>query len=69
MLKNKNPLSDYAKYSALALQMCVIIAGGAVGGFYADKFFAWKIPICTIIFSLLAVTIAIYLAVKDFLKK
>jgi F0F1-type ATP synthase assembly protein I len=68
MKRPSNPLNNYAKYSSIALQMLVIIAGGVVGGYYLDKWIA-TIPIFTILFSFLSVSLAIYISIKDFLKK
>jgi F0F1-type ATP synthase assembly protein I len=68
MKRPSNPLNNYAKYSSIALQMLVIIAGGVVGGYYLDKWIA-TIPIFTILFSFLSVSLAIYISIKDFFKK
>ena len=68
MKKANNPLHNYAKYSGIAIQMLVIIAGGVVGGYYLDKWVG-TIPLFTILFSFLSVFLAIYISIKDFLKK
>ena len=59
----------YVRYSNLAVQMMVIIGGGTYGGFRLDKYLGWKVPVFTIVLSLLSVTAAIWFAVKDLLKK
>ncbi len=64
----KNQLSNYAKFSALGLQMIIIIVAGVFGGFYLDDYLGLNIPVFTLAFSLISVGIAIYLAVKDFIK-
>ncbi len=69
MKKTSNPLNNYAKYSSIALQMLVIIAGGVVGGYYLDKWIGIKFPVFTVLFSFLSVSLAIYISIKDFLKK
>ncbi|MEI6852015.1 MAG: AtpZ/AtpI family protein [Bacteroidota bacterium] len=69
MKKPSNPLNNYAKYSSIALQMLVIIAGGVVGGYYLDKWIGIKFPVFTVLFSFLSVSLAIYISIKDFLKK
>ena len=61
--------SSFVKYSNLATQMLVIIGGGTYGGFRLDKYIGWKIPVFTIVLSLLSVVVAIWFSVKDFLKK
>jgi hypothetical protein len=69
-LKNsKKILDSYAKYSSIAIQMGVIIAGGIIGGVYLDDFLNLRFPIFTLLFSLLSVAAAIYIAIKDLLKK
>jgi len=72
-MKNQKPikkqLNNYAKYSSLGFQMVVIILIGVFGGLKLDKYLAWKIPVFTVVFSLLSVALAIYYAIKDFLKK
>ena len=66
--KPKKQLSNYAKYSSLGIQMLVIILVGVFGGIKLDEYIGWKFPLFTVVFSLLAVVLAIYYAVKDFLK-
>jgi len=69
-LKNhKDPLPDYARYSSIALQMLVIIAGGVFGGYMIDEYLNLKFPVFTVVFSFLSVAFAIYYVIKDLLKK
>jgi len=67
--KSKDYLNSYAKYSSLAIQMGVIIAGGVIGGYYIDKSLMWNFPVFTLVLSFFSVATAIYIAVKDLLKK
>lgn len=62
------PLNAYAKYSALGVQMAVIIGGGCYGGFKLDEYYKNTTPIFTIILSLLSIAIAMYIVLKDFIK-
>lgn len=62
-------LRSYAKYSGIAFQMAAIIFLGTLGGYKLNSFFNFELPILTVILSLLSVILAIYLSVKDFLKK
>ena len=64
-----NPLNNYAKYSGLAFQMGAVIAVAVWGGVKLDKLIGTDKSIFTIILSLLGVFTAIYVAVKDFIKK
>lgn len=66
---NKNQLNNYTKYSSIALQMLVIILIGVYGGYKLDGLLKIKFPVFTLILSLLSVGLAIYVAIKDFLKK
>jgi F0F1-type ATP synthase assembly protein I len=64
----KKSLNAYARYSSMALQMLVIILAGVFGGFKLDQWINTK-PVFTIILSLLAVSLSIYFATRDLLKK
>ncbi|MCC7231828.1 MAG: AtpZ/AtpI family protein [Bacteroidia bacterium] len=57
------------RYATMGTQMLVIIALGVFAGYRLDRHFAWKVPVFTLILSLLSVGIAIYFSIKDFLKK
>ncbi len=68
--KKKQPLTDYGKYSSLALQMGLTIALGVWGGKKLDEWLKISdFPVFTIILSLLSVAAAMWFAVKDFFKK
>lgn len=67
--QKKNRLKNYARFSSLAIQMGVIIAGGAYFGNYLDFQYTNQLPIFTIIFSLFAIGAALYLSLKDMIKK
>lgn len=66
--KIKSNLNNFAKYSSLSAQMIVIVLAGAFGGIKLDAFLKWRFPIFTLIFSILGVSFAIYVAIKDFLR-
>ena len=66
--KKKKQLSNFAKYTGIGIQMLVIIGAGVFGGYYLDSWLDNKFPIFLILFSLLSVGIAIYNAIKDFIK-
>ena len=70
--QKKNQPDDrnaYMKYATMGTQMIIIIGLGVFGGYSLDKHFGWKVPVFTLVLSLLSVAIAIYLSVKDFIKK
>lgn len=67
----KKPLDNLSmmRYASMGTQMIVIMALFTFGGYKLDQWFHTKIPFITIIMSLLGVVVALYLAVKDLLKK
>ncbi|NQT78029.1 MAG: AtpZ/AtpI family protein [Bacteroidetes bacterium] len=67
--KEKKALNAYAKYSSIAFQMLVIILAGVFGGRELDKWIQLGFPVFTLGFSILAVILAIYYVIKDFLRK
>ncbi|MFH0841757.1 MAG: AtpZ/AtpI family protein [Bacteroidota bacterium] len=66
--ENKN-YSAYSKYSAIVIQMGVIIFLTTWGGIKLDKVTGNEKPVFAIILSLLGVFSAIWVAVKDLIKK
>ena len=67
--KPKPPLNNYVKYSSLAIQMVVLIVIFVWGGRKLDLLLSLKFPVFTLILSIAGVFVAIYFAIKDFLKK
>jgi len=67
--KPKKELDSYVRYSNIAFQMAAIIGIGVFSGVKLDGLLAWKTPVFTLVFSILSVAAAIYVAVRDFLKK
>jgi F0F1-type ATP synthase assembly protein I len=64
--KSQKQLKNYARYSGLAIEMGVIIAAGAIGGLKLDQKFDLA-PLFTLILTILALVMAIYIAIKDVL--
>ncbi|MCF8309580.1 MAG: AtpZ/AtpI family protein [Bacteroidales bacterium] len=65
--KKNNKGNDFIKYSSIGIQMLVIIAFGTWGGIKLDELTDLS-PLFTVLLSLASVGIAIYHAVKDFIK-
>ncbi|MBE0667252.1 MAG: AtpZ/AtpI family protein [Bacteroidales bacterium] len=65
---NEGGLTAYSKYSTIAIQMIVIIAGTSFGGVKLDQVAGTK-PLFTVILSLLGVTASMWLVIKDALRK
>ena len=60
-------LSAYSRYSTIAIQMVVIIVLSALGGVQLDKWAGTEL-IFTVILSLLGVTAAMWLIIKEALR-
>lgn len=69
MKKTNSPLNSYARYSALALQMVVIILLGVWGGYKLDQWAGTGFPVFILVCSIASVALAIYSAIKDFIRK
>jgi hypothetical protein len=67
--ENRPPLESYARYSSLAFQMFAIIGLGIFGGVKLDNWINIGFPVFTVLLSILSVAAAIYIAVKDLIKK
>jgi hypothetical protein len=69
--KKKQPEDKNAmmRYASMGTQMMAIICIGVFGGVKLDEYLGWKVPVATLVLSLLSVAVAIYLSIKDFLKK
>ncbi len=67
--KEKKTLNAYARYSTIAFQMLVIMLAGVFGGRELDKWVEWQFPVFTLILTILAVILAIYTVIKDFIRK
>lgn len=75
MMKNEKPskkpnssLSQYARFSGVAVQMGVIIGVSAWGGKKLDAHFNLNKPYLTIVCSLLGVALALYLIIREVIK-
>ncbi len=66
--KEKKQFPNYARYTGLGIQMLVIIGAGVFGGYYLDMWLNNGLPVFLILLSLFSVGIAIYTAIKDFIK-
>lgn len=62
--KKDNPLTHYAYYSNMALEMGVIIAIGVFGGVKLDKWLHTS-PLFTLVCTLAAIAISLYVILKD----
>jgi F0F1-type ATP synthase assembly protein I len=67
--RKKSLLNNYARYSGLAFQMLAIILIGVWAGIKLDEWLEMQIPVFTIVLSVLFVFLAIYSAIREFLKK
>ena len=65
----KKPLNNYLKYSAMSFQMAAIVLLLTLGGMKIDHYFGMKFPVFTLVFCLFSIVAALYLSLKDFIKK
>lgn len=63
--KQKKLLSGYARYTSIAAQMLFTILAGVFGGIYLDKFLDWGFPVFTLLLTLAAVFLSIYIIIKE----
>lgn len=61
----KKKANPYVRFSAMAVQMGVIIGAGAWGGSLLDEKFQSEKPIWTIVLALLGVGASLYLFIKE----
>ncbi|MDX1941110.1 MAG: AtpZ/AtpI family protein [Saprospiraceae bacterium] len=61
--------TEYMKYTGMAFQMAATIAIGILLGRFLDRQMHSKQPYFTALFAMVFTGVAIYLAIKDFLKK
>ncbi len=61
-------MQGYAKYSGIAVQMIVILLLGVFAGKWLDGHFATETPWFTIVGSLLAIVLALYLPLRDLMR-
>jgi len=61
-------MTAYSRYTTIAIQMVIIILGATLGGVKLDQVASTK-PLFTVILSLLGVSAAMWLIIKEALKK
>lgn len=65
MANNNNP-NSMMRYAGLATQWMVLLLVAMWGGMKLDKLLAWSIPICTILFPLVAIIYSLWKLIQDF---
>lgn len=65
----KDALKTYAVYSALGMQMAVIVVAGAFGGRALDKWVQWHFPVFTVVLTLLSIVLSILYGMREFFKQ
>jgi hypothetical protein len=63
------PYNEIIRYTNIAFQMIVIIVAGTFGGRYLDEKMQLSFPAFTLAGALLSVFAALYLTIREFLKK
>lgn len=67
--KKRNQLSNYARYSTIAVELIVIVLAGVFLGVKLDDWIDTGMPIFTVLFSMGAIVLALYATLRDFIKK
>lgn len=66
---NKSQLKQYAKYSHIGFQMVAIVVVAVLGGLKLDEWVSsLEFPLFTLVLSILGVVLAVYFAIKDFIR-
>lgn len=63
--KARKGYNSYLRYSGLGLQMAGVILASMLGGRWVDAQLAWKIPVFTLLGSLLGITGAMLFLFKE----
>jgi len=66
---NKAGVNSILRYTSMATQMAITIFLGVWGGIKLDQTFQFKTPVMTLICSLLGVIMAVYIVIRDVLRK
>jgi hypothetical protein len=67
--KRLKGLNSYARFSAVGIQMGLIILAGTYLGVYLDEKFQFEIAVLTIVCSLASVALALYLVIREVSRK
>lgn len=67
--RDQNPLKTYAKYSSIGFQMLAIVLLAVFGGMKLDDWVEGiQFPLFTLLLSIFGIALAIYHAIKDFIR-
>ena len=64
--QKKKQLNDYARYSAIGIQIAVFIFASTYGGVKLDAWLELKVPVFTLLFSLLSVVMSMVYFFRTF---
>lgn len=63
--EDKKKIGNYMKFSALAIQMGILILVAALGGQWLDEKAANKTPVWTIVLTLIAIFVSLYQVIRE----
>jgi F0F1-type ATP synthase assembly protein I len=69
MVNDNDPLKNYSRYSTIVFQLLIIILAGVFIGHKLDVWLHSKKPIFLLITSVIAVFLALYITLRDLIKK
>lgn len=64
-VKKKQSPNPYIRFSSVGIQMGLMIGAGAWGGSALDDYLKFQKPVFTIVFSLLAIGISLFLVIRE----
>lgn len=56
------------RYAGLATQWMVMLLIAVFAGYKVDQWLKWKIPVCLIVFPLIALAVSLWQLIKEFSK-
>ena len=64
----KRPKKSFYSYSSIAVKMIVVIVAGTFGGRKLDDITGLEFPVFTLVLSLLSVSLAMYIVIRDLIR-
>ena len=63
--KKRQPFNT-GRYTGIAFKMLGIVIAGALIGHFLDAYIQYKLPIYTLVFSIVGVYLSMYVIIKEF---
>jgi hypothetical protein len=66
--KQKTSLNDYVRFSAIGLEMAIVVVAGVWGGVALDKYCLFRVPVFRLLFSFLSLFAAMWILIRTIKK-